>query len=318
MPLDEGKQALVLIVAAGILVQPLDTIDLWFQSQVQSRKTVTARSVSYLVFSGVRVWLILAKADVIAFAAAATAETCISALGLLVSYKLSYGSVLSLRPVWTMAMTLLKESWPMMLSGLAVILYMRIDQVMLESMVGSREVGLYSAALRLSEVWYVIPAVLVSSTMPYLTDAYSKSFRLYKRRLQQLMNNLVTMAYIVAIVMTFISGPIIKLLYGAAYDSVDEILSVHIWAGVFVFLGISGSAATMNEGLIKVSLFQAMIGALVNISLNLYLIPRFGALGCAYATLTTQVVSVWLLCALFFRSRGLFKMQTKALLLGVR
>jgi PST family polysaccharide transporter len=62
---------------------------------------------------------------------------------------------------------LLVESWPLILSGLTIILYMRIDQIMLAQMMGNEEVGLYSAVLIFSEIWYFIPTIIVSSIIPF-------------------------------------------------------------------------------------------------------------------------------------------------------
>jgi O-antigen/teichoic acid export membrane protein len=66
---------------------------------------------------------------------------------------------------------LLKDSWPLLLSSIAISIYMRIDQVMIKNMLGDREVGLYSAAMRLVEVWYFIPMIITQSVFPAIVNA---------------------------------------------------------------------------------------------------------------------------------------------------
>jgi len=201
----------------------------------------------------------------------------------------------------------------LLLSGLTIMLYMRIDQVMLAEMVGEREVGLYSAALRLSEVWYVIPTIIISSVMPSLTEARARSEELYYQRLQQLFTYLARVAYLVAVLMTVLANPLIHLLYGESYSQAGSILAVHIWAAVFVFLGVGMGPWVINEGLTSLFFFQTLFGALVNVALNIALIPLLGGLGAAIATLVSQLTAAYFALALFRRTRTIFAMENKAL-----
>jgi PST family polysaccharide transporter len=181
-------------------------------------------------------------------------------------------------------------------------------------MTGNREVGLYSAALRFSEIWYFIPMSIVSSVMPLLTQARLESEVKYYHRLQQLLNNLVRIAYIIALPMTFISSFLVTSLYGPDYSRAGLILAIHIWSAVFVFIAVGSTPWTINEGMLRYSLIQTTGGAIINICLNIYLIPRYGAVGAAISTLFSQMSACFLSNAMTPRLRIIFKMQLKALL----
>lgn len=312
-PAESQTHWLVGIIAAGMIFQSFDAIDLWFQSQVTSKYTVIAKNVAFVVFALVRIILILNKAPLIAFAWAALAEMILGATGLVIFYVRQ-----KIVPVWCpkidTARWLVKESWPLILSGLAVMIYMRIDQIMLGQMMGNKEVGLYSAALRFSEIWYFIPMAIVSSVMPSLTQARLESKEKYLLLLQQLFNNLVRVAYVIAIPMTFISTLLVTSLYGPDYSRAGVILAIHIWAAVFVFIGVGMSPWTINEGMMRYSLIQTIGGAIVNICLNIFLIPKYGAAGAAIATLISQMMASFLLNITVPKLRIIFKMQLKALL----
>ena len=112
---------------------------------------------------------------------------------------------------------LLKESWPLLLSGISVMISMRVDQVMIGQYLNDRQVGLYSAAVKFSEIWYFVPVTIASSTYPALIESKKRDEALYYRRLQQLYDLVVSLGIVVALAMTFLSGPIISLLYGPAY-----------------------------------------------------------------------------------------------------
>lgn len=313
-PAESQTHWLVGIIAAGMIFQAFDAIDLWFQSQVKSKYTVIAKNSAFVIFALVRVLLILSKSPLTAFAWAALAEIITGAAGLAFFYLRSQSLVSLWCPKIVTARRLVKESWPLILSGLAVMIYMRIDQIMLGQMMGNKEVGLYSAALRLSEIWYFIPMAIVSSVMPSLTQARLESKEKFFLRLQQLFNNLVRIAYVIAIPMTFISTFLVTSLYGHDYSKAGLILAIHIWSAVFVFLGVGMSPWTLNEGMIKYSLIQTVGGAIVNICLNIYLIPRYGATGAATATLISQMLASFIFNVTLPELRIIFKMQLRALI----
>ena len=317
-PEDMTTRALVAIIALGVLFQAADIADLWFQSRVQSRYTVLARNAAFSVLLAVKIALLLLGADVIAFAWAASAEIALAAVLLALAFRLKGKAWSSLRPRLARMRSLLAESWPLLLAGLTILVYMRIDQVMLAAMLGEREVGVYSAAVRLSEMWYAIATVIVSSVMPSLTDAHARSEALYYQRLRQLLALLARIAYLVAIPVSFLAGVLVQAIYGEAYASAGPVLAVHIWTGLFVFLSVGASPWIINERFTRLMIFQTSMGAVVNILLNLYLIPRHGALGAAVATAVSQAISCWLSNLCLTDGRKLFWLQTQALALGFR
>ena len=316
-PADVQEQMLVAIIAVGMLFQVVDIVDLWFQSRVASRFTVMARNAAFLAMLLVRVALILTRADVAAFAWAASAELALAAAALAWSFHRQGRTWAALRPRLTRMRALFAESWWLLVAGLAVLVYMRIDQVMLAAFLGEREVGLYAAAVRLSEMWYVIPMVLVSSVSPSLTEARARSEELYYQRLQSLFNLLARVAYGVAIAMSLGAGLLMRTLYGESYAGAGLVLAIHAWTAVFLFVGVAYSPWILNEGHAHYQMWQTLLGAALNVLLNCWLIPRYGIVGCAIAAVAAQAVAMWLGNALFAPTRRIFRMQTLALLGGL-
>jgi PST family polysaccharide transporter len=316
-PADAGMRWMVGIIATGLIFQSLDAFDFWFQSLVRSRLTVYAKGAAFLVFAGIKMLLIFSRAELLAFAWATAAEVVLGAVLLALAYARASRENAN-RPLvlwsWRKMRELLAESWPLLLSGLAVMVYLRIDQVMLAQYRNDREVGIYSAALRLSELWYAIPTILVTSVTPSLVEAHRAS-NLYYERLQQLFGTLTRSAYLVAIPVTLVSSQIVYLVYGEQFAAAGPILAIHIWTGLFVFLGVALGPWIINEGLTKFFLAQTLAGAAANVALNVFLIPRFGGVGAASATLVSQMVAAHLALCVFKRTRRIFIMQTKAILL---
>ncbi len=313
-PADSTTHILVAVFAAGMIFQSFDAIDLWFQSQVKSKYTIIAKNIAFIIFALFRVALIHYKAPILLFAFATLGEIVFGAIGLLIFY-LQKNTLISLwKPHKKFLKNLLKESWPMILSNLAIMIYMRIDQIMIGQMINNKEVGVYSAALRFSEIWYFIPMAIVGSVMPALTLLHKNSRSNYFFRLQQLLNNLVKIAYLIAIPMTFCSTLVVTTIYGQDFSGAGVILSIHIWSAVFVFIGVGMSPYIINEGLMKYAVYQTVFGALLNILLNFFLIPKYGAVGAAFSTLISQMVASFLINFALKPLRILFKMQLMALI----
>lgn len=317
---DPVMPILIGLVAAGTLFQAFDVIDFWFQSQVRSKYTVYARNAAFLILSLIKVLLILLHAPLIAFACAALAEIVLGAIGLIAAYQLTGQTVRRWRTSLARARMLLSVSWPLMLSSIAVWVYMRIDQVMLGLLADTRALGVYSAAVRLSEVWYFIPIAIVSSVFPAVVRSKAIDEKLYYERLQRLFNLMVVLSYVIAIPLTLLAGPIINLLYGPSYSEASRMFIVLMWAGLFVGLGVAREAWLVNEGLTRFSFATAVAGAITNVVLNIVFIPRWGGFAAAWATLAAQAVAVTLSTLLYARTRRIFVMQMKALVLwgGIR
>ena len=174
-PGDTVSQIVVGIIALGTIFQAFDAIDFWFQSQILSKYTVCAKNSAFLVISLVKIALILSKASVISFAAAGLAEIALGSMGLIMVYRMNGHRLKEWRFRRDTAKEMLADSWPLVLSGIVVMIYIRIDQVMIGNILGIAEVGIYSVAVNLTEVWYFIPMAITSSVLPAIIDSKRRS-----------------------------------------------------------------------------------------------------------------------------------------------
>jgi polysaccharide transporter, PST family len=302
---------IVTILGFSSIFQSFNTIDLWFQSQIQSKYSVLAKNISFVIISVFKIYAVTSQAPLVVFAILAILEAGISAIALIVLFnKVNPSHLLSLWS-WSrsLAKDLLLESWPLIFSGLSVIVYLRIDQIMLGQMIGDKEVGIYSAATRISEVWYFIPTTIASSVAPAIYKAKQISELSYYSKIRQLNILLVLGSIVIALPMTFLSRTIIELLFGNNYTPAGEILSIHIWASVFVATGVATSHWFIAEGLNHLSMYKTLLGAISNIILNLFLIPIYAGKGAAIATVISYALSGLILHAIHPQTFNLFKMQ---------
>jgi PST family polysaccharide transporter len=312
-PHDKQALLLVSILSLTLVFQAFDTIDSFFQSQVKSKISVWAKNSAFLIFAAIRVLLIRANAPVWAFAAAAAGEIALGAVGLVLGYRLSGGKMSAWRSSRKRAAYLLNQSWPVLFSGMAIMVYMRLDTVMLKMMQGDFAVGLYSAATRISEVWYFIPMGIVSSVSPAIMRVKDDP-ELFYSRLRKLFSLLTLTACVIGSIVALASHAIVHILYSNSYSGAAPVLAVHVWASVFVFLGVAQSPWDLSKNLLKLSLYRTTAGAIINVAMNIYLIPRYSAMGAAIATVVSYAISGVFANAFSARTRPIFYMQMKSFL----
>ncbi|MCM2265302.1 MAG: flippase [Desulfuromonadales bacterium] len=286
-PDDSTGQWLIIVLALGMLCQSLDTVDFWFQSQVKARLVVYARNAAFAVAALTKVLLILGQAPLIAFAWVATGELLLAAVGLAVMYRRD-GNRLS---TWSFRLSrarhLLTESWPLIIQGVVIMIYMRIDQVMLGQLASDKSVGIFSAAVRLVEIWYFIPVALTASLFPEIVNSKSLAPEKYQQRIQHLYDLMIWMAIGAALVTTLVAPLLVVIVFGEEYRPSATILTIQVWMAAAVFFGVARQKWLMVEGYLRDGLYVEIAGVLFNVSANFWLIPRYGAVGAAMASLIT-------------------------------
>lgn len=298
---DTSTNTMVLIIAGGMLFKSFNVIEFYFQSKVQARFTTMSQFCALVVSSFVQIGLIFRHASLVWFAWALVLENLTMGASLVFMYLKQRSRISKWQFKWQLAVNLLCDSWPLALSGLMIVIYMRIDQIMIKEMLDAKALGYYAAAVRLSEAWYFIPMTITASIFPAIMNARKISDGLYYDRLQKLFGLLLWIAVAVAFPMTFLAEYVITLLYGESYILATGVLRIHIWAGIFVFLGVAVSKYLLAENLVMVSFGQTAAGCMANIILNVILIPSYGIKGAAWATLASYAIVIF---SLLLNSKG--------------
>lgn len=311
---DATTNLYIFIIASGLIFQSFDVVDFHFQSKVLSKYVSIAKLIQLALSSILKLYFIFIQADLFWFVMVSLIDQVSLAISLTFAYwRQKIGSFFGHFNLGA-AKTMLRNAWPLILSGIAISLYMRIDQIMIKEMLGMQEVGLYSAAVKLSEAWYFVPGIITASLFPAIVNARKVSQALYHQRLQRLCTLMTWLAIAVALPMTFLSEWLVSLLYGHHYQGGGSVLAIHIWGAVFAFFGVASGVSFMVENSTKKSLYRTALGAVSNVLLNLALIPRYGINGAAMATVLSQFIVNCLYDFIDSSTRGLFIIKIRTLL----
>lgn len=284
---------LVFFLSLTSFFRSFNIIDSYFQSKVESKYVVQVQNICVILSAILKILLVWAKAPLIWFAIALAFDAFILALGLIYMYHLRGFKMSAWTFNTTRAKSLLRQSFPLIISAVMVSIYMKIDTVMLKPLAGSIEVGIYSAAARISEAWYFIPTAIVTSLFPAIINARKTDHERYHKRLVNLYDLLVGISLPVALFISFFANDIIYLIFADKYTGAGTILSIHIWSGIFVFLGIASSQYLLAEGFTTISFQRTGLGAIANVLLNLWLIPIYGGVGASIATMIACFISAF-------------------------
>ena len=293
---------LIIIFSFSTLFQSFEVIEFYFSSQVQN-KIISICKITQLLFSAaIKILLILNNFDLIWFIVALIFDS----ITLNLAYIFSFGIKSTIKFIkninFSYCKSLLRDSWPLIVSGFTLSLYSRFDQLMINQMMSNKDVGLYSAAVRIIESFYFIPVIISNSLFPAILNAKNTNIKKYYSRIQALYSLLFVIGFIIIIIISIFNNYIINFLFGENYNSSSEILSILIFCIVFVFFGTAWSKWMLAENLQQTTLVLHILSLIVNICMNVYLIPIYGAKGAAISTLISYS-SGHIFFSFFFKSQ---------------
>ncbi|TCC94118.1 flippase [Pedobacter frigiditerrae] len=300
----------VVLLSFISVFKSFNVIDAYFQSQVQSKYVVHVQNSCLFITTGLKFAVVLLGLPLIYLVLVLLFDAFILATGLIITYQNKGISIFNWSFNKARGIKLLKQSFPLILSAVMVTVYMKIDVVMLKP-IGSVAVGIYGAAANLSEAWFFIPTAIISSVFPAIINARKTDLERYQKRLKNLYDLLVFISLPVAVFISLFANDIIHLIYDKEFEGAGAMLSIHIWSGIFVFLGVASSQYLLAEGYTKISFYRTLTGAIINVLLNLWLIPLYGGVGASIATLVACIISTfYLLLVPKTRQQGIMMLKS--------
>lgn len=302
------------IVAASIFFQPINIVNYFFQAKVQSKPTVISSLIISFLMAGLKIFFVYFEYSLVYFALIYLFEAVLMAFGYWYIYQHSGEKISKWSFDKVLAFEMFKYSWPLILSSAFAMIYSRIDQVMIKHYMSETAVGFYDTAVRIAEMWYILPTIIVGSVMPAVLNAKTISNEFYSLRLKRLYSFVIYFSLIFILPISLGSNYIISFLYGPEFFASAVVLRFYVWAGVAVLVGTVLNQYLLGEKETKVSLAINLAGMILNIILNVILIPKKGLAGAALSTMISY--SIIPLTVIFFpKIRWQLSLMLKAILI---
>lgn len=283
--------AIVAVLTLGYFFTAFDLVDLLFQSKLRSLEVARVRLAAFLASSLIKCGLIYAGAGVGLLSIAYLLDWVLVGSALAWLYFRDHRAFPLPKGILATARRLFRESHVEVVAGFSGLAFMRIDQVMLQYFRAPAEVAVMAVSSKLTEAWYFIPAALVSSAFPAIVRLNQTDTARGREAIRGLYSQLSAMTILAAAFVTMFADRIVEVLYGSAYKEAADVLVIQIWCAVFMAYGIASGSWLIASRQGVLNLQRNLLGAGVNIGLNLYLIPRYGALGAAWSTLAAFAVA---------------------------
>lgn len=317
---DRGEPLTIIVsvlCSVSLLFQVMDTFNYWFQSRYESKVTSIATFVAYTVTALYRIILLLLHKNVKWFAFATSVDyICLGAI-LLYVYKKHNGPTLAFS--WSKGKNLLSRSYHYILSGMMVAIYGQTDRLMLKQMLDESTVGYYSLASSLSNLWVFVLQAIIDSMYPTIVSLYGRDKAQFEKKNRQLYAIVIYTAFFVAIGYSIFAPILIRLLYGEAYLPAINPLRIITWYTIFAYLGVARNAWIICENKQKYLKYMYLSAVFINIALNYFMIPLWGASGAALASVITQICTSMILPCFWKGMRPNVKLMLEALMLkGLR
>ncbi len=287
---DTFTKMLIILYSTIFIWSPVNVISAYFQATVQAKKNAQVQIIGTILVSLFKVAIILSGKGVIWIIFAFTLDYVVGAVLYVVSYIKSDLKIKDWVFNKTIARQFLSSSFLLMLSGATGYLLLRIDQVMIKFYLEKESVGIYAAGVKLSEIWYFIPGIIAGSLSPAIINAKTRGKEFYTNRLKKLYLLLGSIALFISIFVTLLAPFIIKILYGGEYIESISVLQIYIWSSIGLFIGVGINKHLITENHLKTIFFYSSFSAILNIVLNMIMIPKLGINGSAYATLISYSV----------------------------
>lgn len=288
---DPGTKVYIFIISSGLVFQVFLIIDYNFQSQVKAKYSSIAKSVAIMVSSSVKIYLVLSDYTLLYIVISYAFDHLLIAIMLVVVHlrKREVNFVQGFNH--SLVKPILRSAWPMVLSAVAVMLYMRVDQIMIMNIMGASDLGIYAAASKLFEGWVMLPYIISISLITAIVKYYEEDHSKFESLMTRLYIALIWGGVVVALITNLFSESIISFVFGKSYVEASIAFSIFMWVAIF------SSINSLNARYFTIANFEKKIATrtiaalIINVIFNFIFIPVWGIEGAVMSTLLSTMVA---------------------------
>ena len=287
----------------------------YFRAHRDSKAVFLTKISVAIPLAVLKIFVVLAYSDLLVLFAAYVLEALIMGMSAAILYIKTGNNRFfikeKLKPVYFSK--LVKPSIPLLFSAIVITLYSRVDQFMINNILGSAEVGLYSVGIKISESSAILFGGFLASQLPKMLKLRAQSNSLFNAHIIWLMQISLVFSSTVLAGAFILGNPAIRLLFGNEYSPASSVLIVHLFGAVFIYYGMICTQWLVSENLEYYRLMRVLLGLFINIALNLLWIEKYGIIGAAWATVISQFGSNVIFNALTKKTMPFFHLELSSL-----
>lgn len=306
----------IMIYAVSVILNTSWVSRNHFTSIVWNEYVVKTEISRTLIGIAIKVALVVIHMPLVWFILSLVIDSLLLATGYTFSYIKKIDSVRKWNFDKSFAIYALKQSFPLLLSGAAIVIYNRIDQVMIGNLLDKSQLGIYSVAIRFAELLVFVPTIISQTISPMLVEVRENDSMRYESLSQIFVNVTVSGCIILAIIISLLSYPIVYFTFGQMYIGAASVLAILAFKVVGDALSQTSGQLMIIEGIQQCASIRNIIGCVTCVILNLVFITHYGIHGAAYVAIITIFVSGTLADFIIPSYRKIFYKQLRALCLG--
>lgn len=276
-----------LLYSVLLIFQSVEIIVYWFQAKLLSKYSSLAILAAFIAVSLYQLWVLFTGKSIYWFAISNALNYFLIASILIIIYKKLGGQKLSFS--FNTFRRMFARSKYYIISDMMITIFAQTDRIMIKLMLGDSQTGYYSAAVTCATMTGFVFTAIIDSMRPTILEAKKDNTPGYELNLKRLYNIVIYLSLLQSLLITLLSGLIVRILYGSDYAAAVPALRIVAWYTTFSYIGSVRNIWILAEGKQKYLLFINMFGAVANVALNFLLIGNFGINGAAFASLTTQI-----------------------------
>jgi O-antigen/teichoic acid export membrane protein len=294
---------LSLLMSWSYIFSSLQVIDEYFQSELQSREISIIRMIVYLILIVLKLLAIYLSADLKIFLFIYSLEFVLIMLGSLVLYLKRYKNFKDWSIDFKIAKILFFSLLPILITLIADTFYTRYAVVVIKEVLSFSEVGVYSVAAKLGEIWYFLPVTICIALFPKITKLYNQDKEHYKKILPSFYSILFIIPLLIIFGSFLFIEPFVQLMFDSSYLNSIPIFSVYVFIGVFVSLKTLNQRIYILENIQKYLIIFSLLSSAMSLILFYILIPRYGAIGAPISMIISHTFYMLILPLLFRDTR---------------
>ena len=315
---DANLKYLILIYGISYFFQTLRFLRAFFIAKYKNDIIFRVEILVGLIVMSLGLLLGIMGQGIIAFIVLRVFDVLMISTLLVVFYQLEFKRLKKWRFDKQVSIDLIKNSSPLVLSSLALVIFQQFDKIMIKQFLDEYSVGQYTAAVSLISLIVFAPVVLSEVISPYLIATREKIGKeAYIRNTQLFSDYIFWGSFLLCLIVTPLSNFIINIVYGNEYLEAIMVMQIFSWQGVLIAMGSVAAQIMIIDNTHQKAYLKSIAGGLINIVLNIIWIPKYGIIGAVWASLLAYVVSSYIAHFFILRYRYIFFVQTRSITHGL-